>query len=265
MALKRTTTEAAEYFRQQGCELLDEYTGCMDLMEYRCSCGKYSTISWNNFTKGKRCGYCAKQGQKKKRGLKEVQEMFRMRGCEFLDSEFKGIHFKHRYRCKCGREGEITFAGFHHQEQYCRECGFAKNRKEGHHGWKPDREKHRLDQLFRKKCYKALSSSLQAVGKEKVGHTSDMLGYGPKELQEHIVNHPNWDRCKDSDWHIDHIWPITAFQEHEITEVRLINCLENLQPLPQKENNEKWGHYDREEFRNWLVGKGFRKIDNAVV
>lgn len=37
--LKRTTEEVKEYFKQQGCELLDEYKGAQIKMKYRCKCG----------------------------------------------------------------------------------------------------------------------------------------------------------------------------------------------------------------------------------
>ncbi len=214
--LKRTTKEVAEYFKQHGCELLGKYLGCMEPMEYRCSCGKYSEISWNNFTKGKRCGHCVKHGQKKKRSLEEVKAIFKERGCEFLDEEFKGIHYKHKYRCKCGKKGEVTFAGIYYMNQHCYDCGLKKLRGENHPQWITDRKQKRLNDLFRKKCYKALSSTLKATGKEKVGHTSDMLGYGPKELQEHIIEHPNWNKVKDENWHLDHIFPINAFLESKI-------------------------------------------------
>ena len=130
--LKRTTEQVSQFFKEQDCELMDEYRGCMEDMDYRCKCGRYATTTWNRFASGKRCGYCHSTGRKKKYHIDEIREIFRKRGCEFLDGEFRGIHHKHRYKCKCGRIAEITFAGFYHQEQYCHECGLEKNRKKGH-------------------------------------------------------------------------------------------------------------------------------------
>jgi len=253
--LKRTTEEVAEYFKQQGCELLDEYYGCLEPMDYRCKCGEYGTTTWNNFTKGKRCGHCTKWGHKKKKSLEEVRHIFKERGCEFLDNEYKGINYKYHYRCKCGREAEITFSAFYHQNQTCYYCGLEKHRGPKNHGWVEDRKQLRENQLFRKRCYKALSSSLQKVGAKKVGHTSDMLGYGPKELQEHVKSYPNWDVVKDGDWHLDHIFPIQAFLDYGIKDIKLINCLENLQPLSQQDNNIKKDKYDKKEFEEWLKKK----------
>lgn len=266
--LKRTTEVAAAYFKSQGCELLDEYRGCQTKMKYRCSCGNISLTDWNHFSQGKRCGKCAKYGQAKKRSVEEVRRIFAERGCEFLDAEFKGVHHKHRYRCKCGAESEVTFAAFHFQEQYCRACGLKTlaefnrtikkkvRRGPDHYMWQTDREKLRAKQLFKKKCCKMLSSSMKAVGRTKVGRTSDMLGYSPAALQEHITSHPNWDRVRTGRWAIDHIFPIQAFQDYGVDDIKLINCLENLRPLTQRENNQKRDRYDRAKFERWLKAKG---------
>lgn len=256
MALKRTTEEVAEYFKKNDCELMDEYLGVQQPMDYRCKCGRYAVTTWNNFTKGKRCGYCHLTGRKKKYHIDEIKKIFSDRGCELLEHEYIDNKTPMRYRCKCGQEAIISFVGFYHQNQFCYECGLEKNRGPKHHRWYPDREKKRLKDLFRKKCYKALGSTLQATGKIKVGHTSDMLGYGPNELQQHITKHANWDNVKNGNWHIDHIFPVEAFIEHNITDIKLINCLENLRPLSQKDNNIKHAKYNKEEFKKWLATKG---------
>lgn len=118
--------------------------------------------------------------------------------------------------------------------------------------WIADRKQKRLNDLFRKKCYKALSSTLKAINKEKVGRTTELLGYTPKQLQEHVEKHPNWTSVKDGNWHLDHISPIAAFTEHNINDISLINCLDNLQPVSQAENNYKWATYDKRKFQKWL-------------
>jgi hypothetical protein len=235
--LKRTTEDVKKYFEEQGCELLGEYLGVQIKMKYRCKCGNISEINWNHFSHGKRCGLCVKTGQKKKRSLEEIQKIFKERGCEFLDLEFKGITYKHNYKCKCGKIKQITFSGFHHQNQYCNDCRLEKNRGSNHHMWQEDREQVVLNKKFRKKCYKALQSSLKATGKVKVGRTTDMLGYSPKELQEHITKHPNWENVKREDWAIDHIFPIKAFIDYGIKDIKVINRLDNLRPISKK---RKW-------------------------
>ncbi len=140
--------------------------------------------------------------------------------------------------------------------QRCKQCGIAKQSGDKHHGWVADRAELRLRQLFRKKCYKALASTLAATGQAKVGHTSDWIGYGPKELQVHIESHLNWPRVKDKKWHLDHIFPIQAFLDHGITDAKIINSLDNLQPITQRENNIKKDRYNKSAFKAWIATRG---------
>ena len=253
--LKRTTEEVRVYFAENNCELLGEYVGALVPMPYRCSCGRVSKISWNNFTKGKRCGYCTKH--RHKYSLEEVRDIFSKRGCTLLVDEYRGNKIPLDYRCKCGRKSRITLVALLHQSQLCRACGLEKNKKEKHHAWIADREEKRHRDLFRKKCYKALSRNLKATGKKKVGRTSDMLGYSPSELREHVENHPNWPKVKDKSWHLDHIFPINAFLDYGVYDQDVINDLDNLQPVTQSENNIKHAKYDVEEFERWLESKGY--------
>ena len=93
-------------------------------------------------------------------------------------------------------------------------------------------------------------------GQTKSDHTFDLLGYTPAELREHIFNHPNWSRVKSGKWSIDHIFPITAFVEHGVTNLKIINALDNLQPLLLTTNREKHDKYDPVVFKRWLASKG---------
>jgi len=87
-----------------------------------------------------------------------------------------------------------------------------------------------------------------------------LLGYDYKQLQEHILNHPNYEKIKNDKWHIDHIWPIKAFVDYGLYDLSLINCLENLRPLEAFENNSKSGKYCLADFEEWLTKKGIRFI-----
>lgn len=256
--LKRTTQEVAEYFKQHGCELLGVYRGALSPMSYKCSCGQYSQISWNSFSNGKRCGHCVKHGQKKKRSLEEIRQIFEERNCIFLDEEFKDIHHKHRYRCKCGTESEISFAAFHHQAQNCKFCAKEKCSGVNHHSWHKDREKYRKDRLFATRCGNMVRRVLRSLNKLKISRSSDILGYDSETLLHHIKSHPSWSSIDGDDWVIDHIFPITAFIEHGVYDVVIINCLDNLQPLSSFANLSKGNRYNKEEFRQWLFIKGIQ-------
>lgn len=106
--------------------------------------------------------------------------------------------------------------------------------------------------LFPKKCYKALRTCYQYLGETKRDRAHKLLGYSPRQLQDHIQNHPNWLLVKDEDWHLDHIFPIIAFLDAGIRDVSLMCCLENLQPLAGQANMQKNDSYDPILFESWL-------------
>lgn len=49
-------------------------------------------------------------------------------------------------------------------------------------------------------------------------------------------------------WHLDHMFPIKAFADYKISDIKLINALDNLQPLSEADNLIKADKYSAEEF-----------------
>ena len=102
-----------------------------------------------------------------------------------------------------------------------------------------------------------LKYSLIRTGQLKSDRSYLMLGYTPNELSKHIKSHENWSKVKDGKYHIDHIFPIQAFVDYNIRDIKLINCLDNLQPLDAKENCLKNDNYNKVEFEGWLKEKKY--------
>ena len=93
---------------------------------------------------------------------------------------------------------------------------------------------------------------MKATGQTKTRSTHKLLGYKPIDLQEHILNHPDYKNCIGQDWHVDHIFPIQAFLDHGILDLKFINHLSNLRPVLGPENLSKADKYDEKEFKKWL-------------
>jgi len=55
---------------------------------------------------------------------------------------------------------------------------------------------------------------------------------------------------------LDHIFSIKAFLDFGIKNIKLMNCLDNLQPLSVAENVSKGDKYDSGAFILWLGTKG---------
>lgn len=129
--------------------------------------------------------------------------------------------------------------------------------------WNPDREHVQTMRVLSSKVHHALRATLKAIGSSKNGKTSELLGYGYQELKARLESHSDWAELKQSRWTLDHIFPIRAFVDHGILDVKIINALDNLQPLTRKENSSKSAKYDTEQFMRWVESKGVSLTPSA--
>ena len=121
--------------------------------------------------------------------------------------------------------------------------------------YEKDREVIALRKKFRKICGQHIKRFMDATDQKKTISTHKLLGYKPKDLQEHILNHPNFKNCKDKVWHVDHIFPLKAFLDNKIYDLKIINSLDNLQPLLGIENLSKADIYNKIDFEKWIKSK----------
>lgn len=63
---------------------------------------------------------------------------------------------------------------------------------------------------------------------------------------------------KNKNWEVDHIFPIKAFIDCGIKDIKLVNCLDNLQPILKSENRIKSKKYNKNDFLSWLTLKGVK-------
>lgn len=256
MSAKNNIELIKEKFKNEGCELLaNEYINAFEKMSYICNCGNKSLISWNKFSQGRRCGYCGKRS--KKYSLEEVKIIFQNKKLTMLQDFYIDHKTPIKYMCKCGNESFISLAQIQNLGQdNCIKCAGKKRSGSFNHMWIEDREIVKINLLFRKKCRNALYRTLRAIKQNKNNKTYKSLGYSSKDLYEHILKHPNWQTVKLSNWELDHIYPISAFIDYKIEDIKIINCLENLQPLSKSENCSKNDTYDKCKFEKWLQEKG---------
>jgi hypothetical protein len=99
---------------------------------------------------------------------------------------------------------------------------------------------------------------LNVTGRVKNARSAVLLGYDYKQLQFRIESHPNWAQVKDLFWHIDHIFPIKAFLDYGISDLKLINDLGNLRPILAVDNHSKNARYSKEDFLLYLRLKGIK-------
>lgn len=113
-----------EYFKSEGCELLDEYENSHKLMTYRCRCGHLHKIGYTTFRYQKIGRICPKCANKILPTLEEMREYLKKEGCTLLTTEplknAKGII---RYIARCGHETTSNWNNFKTgQSRKCKWC-----------------------------------------------------------------------------------------------------------------------------------------------
>ncbi len=257
MGRRYTQEEVEKIFEQKGCVLLSKYINSHTLVEYICKCGNIGKINLYHFRCNKYlCRNCFLEGHK--HSYEYVSQFFRDNGCILLDKEYIHSKVKMSYICLCGDEYKIRFDSFK-DGQRCMQCGNKKHAGKNSPNWWTDRIQLRLNQKLSKRYRGMVRNYLFKTKNEKLDSTHIILGYSAKDLKYHIENHPNWDKVKNKNWHIDHIFPIKAFIDYGLTDIKyskIINGLDNLQPLLAQDNKIKNDKYNCEKFELYLIEKG---------
>lgn len=251
-------------FRNKNCYLLEEtYINASEKVKYICACGRLSETIPTEFLK--RNGLCWKCGCEKNRisntkpfseVKREIEETNKYTLLS-LEQDYKNVADRFKIQCNfCGNIYSKNLYFFKHW------CGCRHNPKsncnigEKHHMWIEDRElKNNLEKIADKarKCVRNAFNNFKEG--EKSDLTFNILGYSKQDLYKHIVSLPNWDSLKDTNWHLDHVFPIKAFIDYGVYDLKIINCLENLNILSQFENISKHSKYNKREFEHWLSNK----------
>lgn len=82
----------------------------------------------------------------------------------------------------------------------------------------------------------------------KSSKTFDILGYTPSDLKSHLESlfkdGMSWENYGRGGWHIDHIRPLVMFDTNTEEGIREAWCLNNVQPLWERENCSKNSYYN---------------------
>lgn len=237
-------------FEKHGFILLDtNYISNNTPMQAICSCGAKVAIRLSHVKKGNKCQKCKGKSNSAKLRTSESEIVIfcKSQNCVFVKSWIQNKRIRIQYICKCGEKAEAYWSNFNRCPN-CKKCGTAKVSGENCYMYDPDRAAVALRKKFRKICGQHIRRFMKATGKKKTRRTHELLGYTPQELQDHILNHPDYEKVKDGVWHVDHILPLKAFIDHGIFDLKIINALSNLRPMAGPENLSKSDKYNEEVF-----------------
>lgn len=121
-----------EQFESEGCILIStEYINSGTLLDYVCSCGNASQITYDNFRSGHRCKGCSGRTYWE---YESVKKYFSDNGCKLLSNEYLNANEKLDYICECNNKSSIKFSMFLYGHR-CRLCGIKKQSGENNWNW----------------------------------------------------------------------------------------------------------------------------------
>lgn len=98
-----------------------------------------------------------------------------------------------------------------------------------------------------KRVYKQIEVLKNRFGTKLEAIPYEPLGYSAKDMLDRFGD------AYSDEKELDHIFPISAFLKRGITDLAIINRLDNLQPLTRKENRSKASKYDKAAFEAFLA------------
>lgn len=254
---KYSIEQIKKILEESGCILISNEYKYSEKIEYICKCGNRHQTKLANFLNGQRCRNCGAQKQKEnaiQKTINGLKEICKKNQCELIELKNNMIYFV----CSCGKNYNKTYKKFK-TYPYCKDCGLEIRRKTK---LRPDQEQYQKERVI----YRYSIGTINYFMKSTTGKTNirklNEFGYSPKELQEHIKNHKNYDNVKNN-FSIDHIYPLTAFFKKGIYDLSIINHLTNLRPYDQSKNKIKNYKYNEHEFQNWLKEIGYKNESKA--
>lgn len=245
--------DVKQLFQERGCTLLSEsYSNNKTKLQYRCKCGNVAHKTLDRFLHSKgECSNCVSPKQRDTISISEVKKQFASHGCKLLETEYVSFDTPMKFICKCGNIAHKKLKHINPQLGIrCKQCSIHHG--ESHPMWNPDREAIRLRKIVHDRCRAAVRNCIRRSGQIKCKPTHKYVRFTDAQLIERLKSFPSWETLRDSDWALDHIFPVKAFLDHQICDPEIINCLDNLQPLSREENLRKADSYNETAFLTWL-------------
>lgn len=246
-----------EQFNKRDYILLStEYKNSISKLKYQCPNQHVGYITYGDFRQGRGCPKCwdIRRIEQRLTPIDEIKNSFADRGYKLLTNLYNSGHQKLEAICTRGHLYVTTLRKWN-CGYGCAKCASINNSGENNFNWNPDREAVKQN----KKIWTAWRNTLRSgvTGRNKMSSPEiyNILGYDWKDLRKHIESHPNFELCKNN-YELDHIFPIKAFRDYGINDPRIINALDNLQPLSKINNHRKNRYYDKNAFEEYLTKKG---------
>jgi 5-methylcytosine-specific restriction endonuclease McrA len=126
--IKYTLEEVSDYFRDNGCELLEtSYSNNRTKLRYKCICGDVSDITFSKFKSGQRCSSCKREKIRSalKSDFNVVIDDFKKAGLIVVDDVYSNNHTPISFLCVNGHKGKMTHSSVK-RGGGCNQCSYEK-------------------------------------------------------------------------------------------------------------------------------------------
>jgi hypothetical protein len=118
--IKLTIDFVKSSFKNEGYILLDnKYINSTSKLNYICSKGHKSKITWSDWKQGKRCGFCANNI---KPNIEKIKYSMKLEGYTLLSNEYINNHNKLKYICPNGHIHYVSWYNWYRSKSRCPYC-----------------------------------------------------------------------------------------------------------------------------------------------
>lgn len=194
-----------------------------------------------------KCVTCSNES--KKRSYDRNSDVFLQRCKRYRDNNKDKLsdYFKKHYQANAEKKRDISRKHYRdNREKKIEQIKeYQSENKEKVLGYKRKYKKNNPEFC----AIRSLISRVESNWKGSREKCEKKLGYTSADLRRHLESQfsegMSWGNR--SEWHIDHIKPIKAFLDEGVMDIKVINALDNLQPLWASENLSKGAKYHAQD------------------
>lgn len=186
---------------------------------------------------------CKEYQRKNREVIREKSKEYREKNAEEIKAK-KAAYFqknkeilmaKNRENISKNRKANLEYhRRYSIEKKHIRDAYKKRNKKRIAEYKKQYKKENPLDTFTRNTLTRLERSSGGSKYEELIGYTQDEF---ISHIESQFVEGMSWDNR--SQWHVDHIKPVSVFIKEGVKDIKIINALSNLQPLWAKDNQSK--------------------------
>jgi hypothetical protein len=237
------------FFKEMGYELLDKvYINSKTKMNCICKNNHKIKKSYESLKSDYGCQVCYtnKAGDTARFSFDYVFNYFKEKGFTLLETEYKNTSTPMKAMCHAKNHIVYVLLSTLQRNCGCRKCYLESNCGEGNPRWNPNRT------IRQRSIYLNFDIKRLKLLKEDPNYNNYLLS--KQKVKNKII--------QINEYEVDHIFPKKAFIDNNLDIIygikiikRICNCIENLRIISFKENRNKNGKYNQEEFMTWFKSR----------